>query len=325
LLEKSIVKYREDLSLIKYPVYISTEKEHALFINGIYKILTDFGIQIFVNHPVDIIHDIDMKNRILSMTDTNKIEFNDIIIATGRNGYNQTQAFFDINGVSRKEENINFGVRYMVPSKYLNAISKLHPDFKVKFETLNETLETFCFSNGSNGGHVDFLRYNDFLNLDGHIAVGSMGDRRNDIIYGNFAVLYKNKERNSTYKEIAGRINKINIPKSYRDSIKYSTFASGHSKLSSFFSGEEFKSIINFSEDIFVVMADINKVKADDLRNNIYVYGPEVENIWPEIKIRDTSFRIANNIIAIGDCTGLAQGAVSSMAMGYKAGEMYGK
>jgi hypothetical protein len=94
------------------------------------------------------------------------------------------------------------------------------------------------------------------------------------------------------------------------------------SLLSHFFSKEEYKSIIVFSMKVFEIIAEINKVKVKDIIEKTFVYGPEVENIWGEVET-DSSFKVANNIYAVGDCTGLAQGIVSSMAMGYKAGEEY--
>ena len=323
LLEHSVSSCQSKLVLIKYPIHVSNELEHLLFIDEINKVLVEYGVKVFYNQFIDIERNIDLKNKTLILCNKDIIGFKNVFIATGRRGFNQTQKFFNINRITRKKENINFGVRYMVPSKYLNIISYLHPDFKLNLQTPEAKFETFCFSNSYNGGRVDFLRYNEFLNIDGHICISTEGDKKNNMIYGNFAVLYENRKKYTTYKEIVSRIDKMGINNFERVPIEYSIFASNTSKVSRFFNEFEFKSIIKFSIEVFNIIADLNKIDVDYLLNKIYVYGPEIENIWGEVKMIDDSFRIADNVFAIGDCTGLAQGIVSSMAMGYKAGEMY--
>jgi uncharacterized FAD-dependent dehydrogenase len=322
LLENSLLSFQNNLSLIKYPIHISTEEEHLLFINEIYQILLRC-IEVFPNKFIDITHDVDLGNRTLKICNDNTIKFKDIFIATGRLGFSQTQQFFKINRIPKKEENINFGIRYMVPSKYLNIISELHPDFKLNLQTPEAKFETFCFSNSHNGGRVDFLRYDEFLNIDGHICINTEGDKKNNIIYGNFAVLYENCQKNISYKEIVSRIDKMATNNFKRVPIEYSLFVTNKSELSQFFTELELNGIIKFSMDIFKFIATLNKIEIDYLLNKVYVYGPEIENIWGEVKVMDASFRIAENVFAIGDCTGLAQGVISSMTMGYKAGEMY--
>jgi len=324
LLERSIISRNCEMVLYKYPIHLSNEKEHSLFINEIYKTLVENDVEIFTNQFIDIEHNIDIKNKTLTIRGNDTIKFKSIFLATGRRGFNQTQNFFNANGILRKKENANFGIRYMIPSKYLNIISSLHPDFKVKLQTPEAELETFCFSNSHNGGRVDFLQYDEFLNIDGHISVNAEGDMIKNMAYGNFAVLYKNLKKIITYKEIVSRIDQMTIHNFKRIPIGNSLFVSNNSELSQFFHEFEFKSIIKFSMDIFNIIADLNKIDLDNLLKEIYVYGPEIENIWGEIKIINSSFEIADNVFAIGDCTGLAQGVISSMAMGYKAGEMYG-
>ena len=324
LLENSILSFKNDLFFIKYPIHISSEEEHLLFINEIYKILLKC-VKIFPDKFIDIIHDVDLKNKTLRINNEKIIEFKDIFIATGRHGFNQTQQFFNINKIYKNEENVNFGIRYMVPSKYLNIISKLHPDFKLNLQTSEAKFETFCFSNSHNGGQVDFLRYNEFLNIDGHICISTEGNIKNNLIYGNFAVLYENRKKNITYREIVLRINKMFTNNSMRVQNKYTLFVKNKTELSRFFTEYEFDGIIKFSMDVFRIIADMNKIGIDYLLDKVYVYGPEVENIWGEVKFLDDSFRIAENVYAIGDCTGLAQGVISSMVMGYRAGEKYGQ
>jgi len=324
LLENAILSRQSNLVLIKYPIHVSSELEHSLFVDEIIKVLVKYDVKIYTNQFVDIEHNIDIKNKTLVLCNKEIIEFKNIFIATGRRGFNQTQKFFNINGILRKEENINFGVRYMVPTKYLNIISSLHPDFKVKLQTPEAEIETFCFSNSNNGGHIDFLKYDEFLNLDGHISVNFDGDKKNNMVYGNFAVLYKNLKRNITYAEIVSRIDKMPTHNFSRVPVEYLLFSTNDSELSHFFNEFEYNSIIKFSMEIFKIIANLNKINLNTLLEEIYVYGPEIENIWGEIMAINDSFKIANNIFAIGDCTGLAQGVVSSMAMGYKAGEMYG-
>jgi len=323
LLERLILSSQNKLLLMKYPIHVSNELEHSLFIDEINKRLVKSGVKIFFNNFVDVERDIDIKKKTLTLFNEDIIKFKNIFIATGRRGFNKTQNFFGINGIMKENENINFGVRYMVPSKYLDTISSLHPDFKVKLQTPEAELETFCFSNSHNGGRVDFLKYDEFLNLDGHISIDTDGDIKNNMAYGNFAVLYKNLKKNITYKEIISRINKIGTHNFRRVPIEYSLFVSRNSELSRYFNEVEYNNIIKFSMEIFKIIADFNKLDMDYLLNKIYVYGPEIENIWGEVKMLDNSFRVAENIFVIGDCTGLAQGIVSSMAMGYKAGEMY--
>jgi len=322
-LESSLL-FSSELKLIKYPVHISNEEEHSLFINEIYKTLLGH-IKIFSNKFIDIVHDIDMKNKTLKICSGNIIKFKNLFIATGRRGFNQTQQFFDINDISKNRENINLGIRYMVPSKYLNIISELHPDFKLNLQTPEAKFETFCFSNSYNGGRVDFLRYNEFINIDGHICINTKGDEKNNLIYGNFAVLYENRKRNTTYEEIISRFNKMTIDNFKRVPIKYCLFSTNESEISQFFTEFEFNGIIKFSMEVFNIIAALNKIDIEFLLDKVYVYGPEIENIWAEVKFMDDSFRVAENVFAIGDCTGLAQGVISSMVMGYRAGEMYGR
>ena len=323
LLERSVLSCQSKLVLIKYPIHVSSELEHSLFIDEINRVLVECGVKVFTNQFVDIERNIDLKNKTLTLCNRDIIGFKNVFIATGRRGFNQTQKFFNINGITIKKENINFGVRYMVPSKYLNIISELHPDFKLNLQTPEAKFETFCFSNSYNGGRVDFLRYNEFLNIDGHICISTEGDKKNNLIYGNFAVLYENRKKNTTYNEIVSRIDKMDGNNFKRVPIKYSLFAVNESEISQFFTEFEFNGIIRFSMDVFKIIAELNKIEIDYLLDKVYVYGPEIENIWGEVKLTDDSFRVAENVFAIGDCTGLAQGIISSMAMGYKAGEMY--
>jgi uncharacterized FAD-dependent dehydrogenase len=324
LLERSVLSVQSDLTLIKYPVHVSTEKEHSLFINEMRSVL-EKHIKVFGNQFVDLERDIDMKNKILTLHNGDILEFKDIFLATGRRGFNQTQQFFTTNKISKKEENVNIGVRYMLPSKYLNIISESHPDFKLNLKTQEAELETFCLSNSFKGGCIDFLKYDEFLNLDGHISVNTKGDVINNLLYGNFAILYKNRKTNTAYREIVSRIDKMGSCNFKRVPIEYHLFAENKSEASSFFTESELKNIISFSTDVFKIIAGLNGIEMDSLLREIYVYAPEIENIWGEVALMDDSFRVADNVFAIGDCTGLAQGVVSSMAMGYKAGEMYGR
>jgi uncharacterized FAD-dependent dehydrogenase len=311
------------MTLVKYPVHVATESEHTMFLDSFYDTRVQRkNLDVLINSSIDLFQDINMKDKTIKAGRCT-IGFNDIFIATGRQGYKQTQYFFDVYGVKRKHENINFGVRYMVPSKYLNQISELHPDFKMKFKTEDYELETFCFSNSINGGKVDFLRYDDFLNIDGHIAVETEGDKIENVLYGNFAILYENCKQNISFKDFVHRINDMKVDNFTRCAETFLSF-NNHSLLSRFFSKEEYKAIIDFSMEVFDFMAKINNVNIKDIIGETFVYGPEVENIWGEIET-DSSFKVANNIYAIGDCTGLAQGIVSAMVMGYKAGEMYSK
>jgi uncharacterized FAD-dependent dehydrogenase len=309
------------MTLVKYPVHVATESEHKMFLESFYYLQREY-LNIWINSNIDLFQGINMKDKTVKVG-RDIIEFNDIFIATGRRGYKQTQHFFDAYGVKRKPENINFGVRYMIPSKYLNQVSELHPDFKMNFKTEDYELETFCFSNSVNGGKVDFLRYDDFLNIDGHIAVETEGDKIKNELYGNFAVLYENCKQNISFKDIIQRINDMKVDNFTRCGETFSSF-NNHSSLLQFFSKEEYKTIIEFSMEIFDLIAKINSVKIKDIIEKTFVYGPEIENIWGEVAT-DSSFKLANNIYAIGDCTGLAQGIVSAMVMGYKAGEMYSK
>jgi len=321
-LKETIDMHFSHLTLKNYPIHISSEKEHYIFLKNLKGFLSE-RITLVTNCCIDLNNDLKVDPKTIKLSNGEKIHYESLFIATGRKGYKNTQLFFMNNDITKECENINFGVRYALPSKYLNVISECHPDFKVKHKKTICDLETFCFSNNARGGRVVYLKYDTFLNIDGHISINKIGDEMGNEIVGNFAVLFENRTKSTSFCDIESRISNSFNNTFKHEAIRFPLFMSGQSCLSDFFDDNEFKEIIEFSMSIFNLIAIINQISIEELTKDIFVYGPEIENIWGELRDISENFKIADDIYAIGDCTGLAQGIISSMVMGYKAGENY--
>ena len=283
-LGKLVAEY--GLKLFDSPVHTADEKELNLFLTN-FKTFLEKNTKIVLGKTINLVKDVNPEEKLISL-DGDFVKYKKLVIATGRAGYQNTKEFLDRFNAYTEDENISVGMRVLLPRDILLPVSSICPDFKVKETVGNLKMETFCFSNGAYGGKIKYLKYPDnFTNLDGHICVSSPGNCINGILYGNFAILAEDTAQRRRYLDMQ------NI-----DEVKIKTFL----------------------EKILSIIAKMNRTEVSEIKKHMFLLKWEIENIWPRIKA-DNGFWVSNDIAVIGDCSGLAQGIVSSLIMGYSLGE----
>lgn len=203
----------------------------------------------------------------------NKASFSKLIIATGRKGLKGTNVFAENLGIERIPENVNIGFRVLMPSKYMDKLSQIHPDYKIKQNNIDSKLETFCFCNEKNGGRLEFVRYDDFLNIDGQMSINTLGHNINNTAYGNFAVLYENKANPVRFEGFVSRI------KGTGGSFDYNIQNWHKFNENGFFKENEAKALSEFLDNFLDIVARENNIDKSVLYNEIRIAGPEAENI----------------------------------------------
>ncbi len=292
-----------------YPIHISDEIEHNTFLANIHNYISNKS-KILFNTKVDLSEDVDHINKTLSING-NKVEYDNLFIGTGRQGYHNTNMFAEKLGINRTPENVNIGFRVLLPSKYLSKFSDLHPDFKIKQKNQDETLETFCFSNNVNGGRIKPLRYDDeILNMDGHISVKSKGDTIDGEPYGNFGILFEDNTRKISYNDFISRFDGKE-----RSSLDFNVENLHKFKENNVFTERESESLLGFLDNVLDLISKENGVAKEELYSKMRIIGPEVENIWA----RNDRIVVRDGIAMVGDCSGLAQGIVTSGMQGEQA------
>lgn len=287
-----------------YPIHIFSEAEHTNFLKNVHSFLSE-RCKILLNTSVNFSKDINIADKTINING-NKATFSNLIIATGRKGYRNTNIFAQELGVERTPENVNIGFRVLLPAQYLKKLSQIHPDYKLKQKNANTELETFCFCCHDNGGRLEFARYDDFLNVDGQMAVKSRGHVINDKQYGNFAVLFENKAHPIRYDDFVSRLGKDESRFEYNVENWHKFNQNG------IFKEEESKALKDFVDDFLGIIARENNVHKSDLYKEMRIVGPEVENIWS----RNKKLWVNDDIAMIGDCSGIAQGIVTAGMMG---------
>lgn len=289
---------------INYPIHIFTETEHTSFLKNAFSFLNE-RCKILLNTNIDLRKDINITDKTISING-NKAAFSKLIVATGRKGYKNTNIFAQDLGVERTPENVNIGFRVLLPSTYLEKLSKIHPDYKLKQKTPNTELETFCFCNQENGGRLEFLRYDDFLNIDGQMSIYTQGQIINGKKYGNFAVLFENKANPIRFDDFVERL-ASGSPKFEYNVNNWHKF-----NQNGVFKEDESKALQGFVDDFLEILAKENDIDNGVLYKEMRIVGPEMENIWA----RNKKLWVKDDIAMVGDCSGIAQGIVTSGMMG---------
>lgn len=272
----------------EHPIHVASENEFNTFLRNVHAFL-EKRVDILLRSDVDLLNDVDITNNALKLGGSS-ITYDKLILATGRFGFKDMKDFLEsIDSLSEKE-NISFGLRIMLPNKYLYPIGKYCPDFKIKYEDDIAKYETFCFNGGVKGGRLKYMNYGSFVNVDGFVSVDFEGDKIGGIDYGNFAILTESKVAEVTYNN--GR------PQDCLSLAKMPMLKT-----------------FEFSEKVHNILAKINNVSVQEVGKHSLFSTMVYENVWGRIKT-DNSFWVRPNVAVIGDASGIAMGIISSMIMG---------
>jgi len=321
---KKDIESEEFYSLKEYPIYVTNEREHTIFLDNVFNYLSN-RVDIFLNTEVNLNADVDWDNKVITLESENRneqIHFNKLIIATGRLGYTDMSEVAATMDIQSSKVLPMIGIRLIMPSKYLKNISEIHPDFKVKYRDGIDELETFCLSSSISGGKIKYARYDGFVNIDGHVCVENQVLNSKGETLGNFAILYKNvkEDGNGFLEEYAKRYEAIS-PNKEPVLDSWVNFKEKGKGLSKFFTDYEHDKITKFSKVIIDKISKYSKVDVSTVERETSIIGPEIENIWDKLEL-DSSFRATPDIYIIGDCTGIAQGIISSIIMGLRVGKV---
>lgn len=263
------------------------------------------------------------------------------VFATGRAGFKLFNDELIKFGIKINKPNISIGFRFIMPNYILENVDLIHPDFKTTLYKNNFKYKTFCFSAGSLGGRIKHANHGKYTLIDGH----SITNEKDYSKFSNFGLLsqIKNEDNEvpsfewienniiSKYISLNKKFPGKPVIQSYTDfkHKKISTSSLEHisrfvtktydvGDLSSLISKSQHKGFCNVLEELlqeFCRISNINE-SIENILEKITVLGLELESIWNEIVLTSEMETSINDIYAIGDCTGIAQGILQASVGG---------
>jgi len=275
--------------------------------------------------------------KLLKDNSIHSIECDFLVFANGRKGFKWLNNNLSKLGIDITDPKISIGFRFIMPNYILEKVSNLHPDFKVSLYNDNFKYKTFCFSAGNLGGRIKHANHGKYTLIDGH----SITNEKDFSKLSNFGILSQIKNNNNEnasidwinenilnkYIELNKHYKGKPIVQSYFDfknkTISNSSFDHqsriankiyGVGDLSSLIPEKQHLGFCKTLEQLILEFCRISKIDEpiNDILDKITVMGLELESIWNEVKVTSQMQTSINNIYAIGDCSGIAQGVLQA-------------
>ncbi len=271
--------------------------------------------------------------------DTSNIEFDKIILATGRTGYNSIIDGSNSLNVVTRQPNISVGIRLELPAKMLVSMFQAHKDFKFSKTYGEHKIKSFCFSSaGLMGGRLKFCHYDCQFDypvtlLDGHANYDQQVPAAIDQeAYGNIGLLVQLPLNcDSTWlnevflrqyvdqsggkpiaQSLAGFLHEATGQTT--TTVSVSDVVVG--RVDRLFTGPQLSSLKGAILDVMNGISSNSEFTVDELIKAANCVGPEVEFFWPTA---DVSRHFQTNVPGLyvaGDATGIAQGNFQASACG---------
>lgn len=305
--------------------HVGTDKSKYLIEDLINK-LRNLGVEVLLDTKVESINN---SPKYVDTSKSERIYFEDIIIAPGRKGFNFLQDIMNALGVEYTDNTVDVGIR--VEAKLDNyKIVKDYYDPKFYFPN---NVRTFCTNSGR--ALVTREKYKDFDIVNGH-ALSDKGDGGNGLV--NFAVLktigLKDPVRSGQQMAVylARLANEIGGGKPLMQRV--GDFRAGKRSKHATFNEDlyDFKpTCLACPGDLGLavpskVMRDIwNSLKLLDtivpgiLHPSTIMYYPEIKMYANKPKFINSYFKVLENIYMIGDGAGTSRGITGAWASGIRA------
>lgn len=270
-----------------------------------------------------------------------------VVVAVGRKGFLWWRQELRRLGLIYQLPISSVGLRFECPNGFLKQAARIHPDFKTTIYEDGWKFKTFCFCGGAGGGRVKFTDYGEFTLLDGHVSPEIETSAQPE----NFALLVQLKDKEGQPRSFEWILE--NILKPYKhlnperpgkpitqwypdfrrsqlscNSISQFVSLSGFNpsvcdlkfaNLASIFP-ETHKAFCSVFENLLMSFLKINEGgnlnELDIYLQQVAVMGLELESLWDEVIVDYSMQSSLKNLYVIGDCNGMAQGILQSMASG---------
>ncbi len=305
--------------------HVGTDKSKYLISDLIQK-LKDLGVEVLLDTKVEFISN---SPKYIDTSKSERIYFENIIIAPGRKGFSFLQDIMNSLGVEYTDNTVDVGIR--IEAKLENyKIVKDYYDPKFYFPN---NVRTFCTNSGR--ALVTREKYKDFDIVNGH-ALSDKGDGGNGLV--NFAILktigLKDPVRSGQQMAVylARLANEIGGGKPIMQRV--GDFRAGKRSKQATFNEDlyDFKpTCIACPGDLGLavpskVMRDIwNSLKLLDtivpgiLHPSTIMYYPEIKMYANKPKFINNYFKVLESIYMIGDGAGTSRGITGAWASGIRA------
>jgi len=322
--QKRAAKVNVSLASIEQ-AHVGTDKSRFL-IQDLVTRLIELGVEVKLNVKVEFINN---QVKYVDTTKTERLYYENIIIAPGRKGFSFLQEVMNDNNIEYIDNQVDVGIR--IEAKVENySIVKDYYDPKFYFP---RHVRTFCTNSGR--ALVTREKYKDFDIVNGH-SLSDKGDGGNGLV--NFAMLktigLKDPVRSGQAMAVylARLANEIGGGKPIMQRV--GDFRAGKRSKQSTFNED----LYDFKPTCSACPGDLGLVVPSKIMRDLWsslklldtiipgILSPSTIFYYPEIKMYankpqfiDQYFKVAENICMIGDGAGTSRGITGAWASGIRA------
>ena len=305
--------------------HVGTDKAKELIRNLISQ-LKSYGVTVALETEMT---DIDYADRTISLNNSNKIRFKDLILAPGRSGYAWLQKIITKLNIKYLDNIVDVGVRLEAKEEYYQIVKDYY-DPKFIFPT---NVRTFCTNSGS--AYTVKEKYENYYSVNGHAY--SKDKKANGLV--NFAMLRTITLTDPVvsghqFAEILGqmamqlsggqpmmqRIGDFRLGVRSKKETFNDDLYSFKPTLSSATPGDLSLAIPEkIFRDIWRSMKLLDTIVPGILHPSTIIYYPEIKTYAIRPEFIDKHFCVKENVYMIGDGAGTSRGITGAWASGIRA------